>query len=127
MPKEKAFSISEIYTNGKEKLKNDGVKWAPPPDSILHNHLRANRNYLDSLFFEPRFLDPVEPDTSCQLFGVKLKAPILCSPMGKAPFMTDTALTEISQGVKDAGVMMMLGIGGSTDLKKRPLIPVLQW
>jgi len=118
MPEENTLSISEIYAKGKENLEKSSVKWKTPPDSALGNHLWANRSYLDSLFFEPRFLDPVEPDTSCTLFGVKLKAPIFCSPISKAPFMTNTTLVEIAQGVKEAGTMMMLGIGGSTDLQK---------
>ncbi len=118
MPEENPLSISEIYAKGKENLEKNSVKWKTPPDSALGNHLWVNRSYLDSLFFEPRFLDPVEPDTSCTLFGVKLKAPIFCSPISKAPFMTNTTLVEIAQGVKEAGAMMMLGIGGSTDLQK---------
>jgi 4-hydroxymandelate oxidase len=118
MPKENLLSISEIYAKGKESLEKNGVKWKAPPDSTLGNHLWANRGYLDSLFFVPRFLDPVEPDTSCTIFDVKLKAPIFCSPISKAPFMTNTALVEIARGVKEAGAMMMLGIGGSTDLQK---------
>ncbi len=118
MSKEKSLSISKIYSKGKKYLDKDGVKWKTPPDSTLGNHLKANRSYLDSLFFEPKFLDPVKPDTSCTIFGVKLKSPIFCSPISKAPFMTNTALVEIAQGVKEAGAIMMLGIGGSTDLQK---------
>ena len=118
MPKGNSPSISEIYAKGKENLEKRGVKWKTPPDSTLGNHLWANRSYLDSLFFEPRFLDPVEPDTSCTIFSVKLKAPIFCSPISKAPYMTNNTLVEIAQGVKEAGAMVMLGIGGSTDLQK---------
>lgn len=118
MTKELSLTISEIYAKGKTNLEQNGVKWKTPPDSVLGNHLWANRSYLDSLFFEPKFLDPVVPDTSCTIFNQKLKAPIFCSPISKAPFMTDTALVEIARGVKKAGVLMMLGIGGSTDLQK---------
>lgn len=118
MPEKNLLSISEIYARGKEHLEKNGVAWKTPPDSTLGSHLWANRNYLDALFFEPRFLDPVEPDTRCSILGVELDTPIFCSPISKAPFMTETALVEIARGVKEAGGMMMLGIGGSTDLKK---------
>jgi len=120
MSKDASLSISEIYAKGKDNLEKSGIRWKTPPDSVLGNHLWANRSYLDSLFFEPRFLDPVEPDTSCTIFGVKLKAPIFCSPISfsKERSMTGTTLVEIARGVKEAGAMMMLGIGGSNDLQR---------
>lgn len=118
MPKDNSLSISQIYAKGKENLEQNGAAWTPPPDSALGNHLLANRSYLDTLFFEPRFLDPIEPDISCTIFGVDLKAPIFCSPISKMPYMTENALVEIARGIKEAGGLMMLGIGGSTDLKK---------
>jgi isopentenyl diphosphate isomerase/L-lactate dehydrogenase-like FMN-dependent dehydrogenase len=115
--KQTLLSISQIYAKGKENLERRGSKWKYPPDSEIGASVRLNRKYLDSLFFETKFFDPVEVDTSLTIFGVKLKMPVFCSPISKADFMLDTDLAEIARGVSKAGALMMLGIGGSNELQ----------
>lgn len=115
--KQTLLSISQIYAKGKENLEKRGSKWEYPPDSDIGASVRLNRKYLDSLFFETKFFDPVEVDTNFTIFGVKLKAPVFCSPLSKADFMLDTDLAEIAKGVSKAGALMMLGIGGSHELQ----------
>ncbi|MBA7603482.1 4-hydroxymandelate oxidase [subsurface metagenome] len=114
---EKQLTIPEIYVKGKENLKRAGVDWVYPPGRKLGPSVRANRQYLDSLFFEPKFLDPVEVDTSFTIFGIKLKTPVFCSAITRQPYMSETSLAEIARGVADAGSLIMLGIGGSPDLQ----------
>ena len=114
---ERPLSISQIYAKGKENLKKMEVKRWFPPDSNTDASAQTNRKYLDSLFFVPKFLDPVEVDTSFTIFSVKLKTPVFCSPISRHNFMPDTELTEIARGVRDAGALMMLGIGGSKELQ----------
>jgi len=116
--KKKPLSISQIYDKGKKSLEKSGSKWRYPPDSDIGASVRVNRKYLDSLFFEPKFLDPVEVDTSCTFFGVRLKTPIFCSPISQMDFLSDDGLVEIARGVKNAGGLMMLGIGGSGELQR---------
>jgi len=116
--KEVPASISEIYDKGKENLKNLGSMWTAPPDSNIGASVRMNRKYLDSLFFEPRFFDPVQPDTTCTILGQTLKTPIFCSPISQNDFVSDEGLVEIAKGVHQAGGLMMLGIGGSSELQK---------
>jgi hypothetical protein len=64
---EEQLTISEIYAKGKENLQKMGVTLTFPLDSNIGASSKENRKYLDSLFFEPQFLDPVEANTS--LFG----------------------------------------------------------
>jgi 4-hydroxymandelate oxidase len=116
--KEKPLSISQIYKKGKKNLEKLDSKWKYPPDSRIGTSVGINRKYLDSLFFDPKFLDPVEVNTSCTFFGAKLKTPMFCSPISQADFMSDDGLIEIAKGVKDAGALMMLGIGGSGELQR---------
>jgi len=116
--KEKELSISRIYAKGRENMDKQGVKWEFPPDSSYGAQVRTNRRYLDSLFFVPRFFDPVEVDTSLTIFGRKLKTPVFCSPISRAEFMSENDIAEIAQGVSKAGALMMVGIGGSNDLQK---------
>jgi 4-hydroxymandelate oxidase len=115
--KQRSLSISQIYAQGKENLEKRGSKWEYPPDSDIGASVRLNRKYLDSLFFETKFFDPVEVDTSFTIFGVQLKTPVFCSPISKADYMLDTDLAEIAKGVSKAGGLMMLGIGGSHELQ----------
>ena len=115
--KEEPLSISQLYNKGKETLEKQGVtKWFPP-DSNIEASAQANRRYLDSLFFVPKFFDPVEVDTSCTILGAKLKTPVFCSPLSKTDFLPDNGLAEIARGVGNAGALMMLGIGSSKELQ----------
>ncbi|OGO20464.1 MAG: hypothetical protein A2144_00820 [Chloroflexi bacterium RBG_16_50_9] len=111
--KEQPPSISQIYAKGREALEKIGLKQPLPPESSYGASVAANRKYLDSLFFVTRFFDPVEVDTSFEIFGVKLKGPIFSSPISRTSYMTDEDLSEIARGLAGAGSLMMLGIGGS--------------
>ncbi len=116
---EELLSISQIYTRGKENLERLGQKRRFPPDSVTGASVAANRKFLDSLFFETKFFESVEADTSLELFGVKLKTPVFSSPMGSAVNqISSTMLNDITRGVGSAGSLMMIGIGGSADLQQ---------
>lgn len=117
MTKERELSISQLYARGKENLDKRGVKWDFPPDSNYGASVRVNRKYLDSLFFVPRFFDPVEVDTSFTIFGARLKTPVYCSPISRLEHMSDTDIPEIARGVSNAGALMMVGIGSSSELQ----------
>lgn len=114
---EKQLTIPEIYAKGKENLKKTGFDWVYPPGRKLGPSIKANRKYLDSLFFEPKFFDPVDVDTSFTIFGVKLRTPVFCAAITRQSYMSETSLAEIARGVADAGSLIMLGIGGSPDLQ----------
>jgi 4-hydroxymandelate oxidase len=116
--KEAHQTISEIYQKGKETLAKGGHAWQYPPDSEIGASVRMNRKYLDSLFFEPKFLDPVEPDTTCSLLGITLKTPVFCSPISQRDFLSEDGLVEIAKGVAQAGGLMMFGIGGSGEMQR---------
>lgn len=115
--KERALSISQLYAKGKENVEKMGVKWQWPPYSNYGASLRINRQYLDSLFFKPKFFDPVEVDTSFSIFGTKLKTPVYGSAISKTDFISNSDLVEIVRGVSNAGAFMMLGIGSSNELQ----------
>ena len=114
----KPLTISQIYAKGRENLEKMGVTRKFPPDSNIGASVRANRQYLDSLFFEPKFFDPVEVDTSLTIFDVKLRTPVYCSPLSRLKHMSESDMLDIVQGVGKAGALMMLGIGGSNELQR---------
>ncbi len=117
MSDEKVPTISELYAKGKSNLKAMGWERVFPPDSSVGATPRANREYLDSLFFIPRLLDPVSVDTSCLLFGAKLRTPIFCSAISQSGALSGAGIIDIARGVASAGALMLLGIGGSEELQ----------
>ena len=114
---EQQLTISEIYAKGKENLEKAGVGYVYPAGRRMGPSVMANRKYLDSLFFETKFFDPVDVDTSLTIFGTKLRTPVFCSAISRLPYMSDTDLAEIARGVSNAGSLIMLGIGGSPELQ----------
>ena len=73
---EESSTVSEIYARGRENLKKVGVDGLFPR---IAPTVKANRQYLDSLFYETRLFNPVDVDTSLNLFNLKLKTPVFCS------------------------------------------------
>ncbi|MFC2045712.1 alpha-hydroxy acid oxidase [Chloroflexota bacterium] len=115
---ENILTISQIYAKGKEKLEAIGYRRVFPPDSSIGASVQGNRKYLDSLYFKTKFFNPVTVDTNLELFGVKLRTPIFGSPMSGFNQLSDTAIIDIANGVKNAGSLLMLGIGGSDELQR---------
>jgi len=114
---EQPLTVSQLYARGKENLEKIGYRGEFPPDSNIGASVRANRKYLDSLFLEPKFFDPVDVDISFTIFDIKLKTPVFCSPISRVEYMPETAIADIARGVKNAGSLMMLGIGESSELQ----------
>jgi len=113
----KPSTISEIYAKGKENLEKRGIRREIPLDSNLRASMQANRRYLDSLFFETKYFDPVNVDTSQTIFGVKIKTPVFCSAISRLQQWTTADMVDIARGVGKAGSFMMYGIGGSDELQ----------
>jgi isopentenyl diphosphate isomerase/L-lactate dehydrogenase-like FMN-dependent dehydrogenase len=111
---ERVPTVSEIYATGRENLKKKaGIDWIFPQ---IAPTVKANRQYFDSLFYETRFFNPMEVDTSLNLFNVKLKTPVFCSAISRLPYMSETTMADIAKGMADAGSLMMLGLVNSTDI-----------
>lgn len=89
---------------------------------------RLNREYMDSLTFEMRFLGSALADTSTTLFGVNLPAPIMPAALMHGRVLDKLAMSdvwkksssfgfsvdymeEIAVGVTDAKSLMWLGVG----------------
>ena len=103
---EEQLTISQLYAKGKDNLKAKGVDWAYPAGRRMGPSVKANRKYLDSLFFEPKFLDPVDVDTNLTIFGVKLKTPVFCSAISRLAHMSETDIADIARGVASAGSLI---------------------
>ncbi len=111
---EESLTVAEIYARGRENLKKIGVDGLFPR---IAPTVKANRQYLDSLFYETRLFNPVEVDTSLKLFDLRLKTPVFCSAISRLPYMSETGMADIARGIADAGSLIMLGIASSVDLQ----------
>ena len=112
------MSLSQLYSKGKEGLAAAGYGRPLPADAALGTPLTVNRAYLDSLFFVPRFLSSASADTRSTIVGVPLEVPVFCGPMAGWNQLGETALEESARGLKAAGAMLTLGIGGSDEMQK---------
>jgi len=112
------MNMTELYAKGLEGLRAAGYERPLPPDAAMGTPLKANRAYLDSIFFTPRFLSTVEADCSSTILGTPVKVPMFCGPMAGWNQLSENALVESCRGLKAAGGMMTLGIGGSDDVQK---------
>jgi 4-hydroxymandelate oxidase len=111
-------SLSQLYAQGTEGLRAAGYQRPLPPDAALGTPLTVNRAYLDSLFFVPRFLSSVAADTRSAILGIPVSVPVFCGPMGGWNQLGETAVEECARGLKAAGAVMTLGIGGSDEMQK---------
>ncbi|MBN1856578.1 MAG: alpha-hydroxy-acid oxidizing protein [Dehalococcoidia bacterium] len=112
------LALSQLYAKGVGGLRAAGYARPLPPDAALGTPLSVNRAYLDSLFFTPRFFSSVEADTSSKILGIPVKVPMFCGPMGGWKTLGEDALVECARGLKAAGALLTLGIGGSDELQR---------
>ena len=115
-------TVSQIYAQGIERLSKYTNVPSPYMDPFIADirfdaSVKANRRYLDSLFFVPRFFDPAAVDTRLKLFGAELRTPAFCSAISGLTRLSEDAFAEIATGLKSAGSLMMLGIGGTRELQ----------
>lgn len=87
---------------------------------------RLNREFVDSLTLETRFLGSVPASLETTLFGHKVAYPIQCAPLCEGRFLNRVAkqfwqgtyLEEFAQGVAEAGTWLWVGHVGSHQLQR---------
>ena len=77
-----------------------------------------SRAYLDCLAIEWRHLDSCEATTECELFGRKLKTPILCGGMARYDALRDGGAVLFAEGAKAAGTAMFTGMTGDEEFER---------
>lgn len=112
------ISISEIYERGEKAIAGKGMEWKLPSHEGGSASVLANRELLDSLFFETRFFDPVEVDTSVTFFNTRLKTPVFITAVSSPSYHSSHTLADMAKGAAEAGAMIILGIGGFKQLQR---------
>jgi isopentenyl diphosphate isomerase/L-lactate dehydrogenase-like FMN-dependent dehydrogenase len=111
------MGLTEIYQEGKKILRGKEFGWVL--DAVETGFiLEHDRRILDRYTFQPRYIDGVEPKTSCRILDVELTTPVIMSAMTMPiPAITDNGLMDVAQALKDAGSLMWVGTPIPKNLK----------
>ncbi|MFZ5916432.1 MAG: alpha-hydroxy acid oxidase [Chloroflexota bacterium] len=113
----------EIVRRGLDILRQAGIEHWLNLGAETQAQNRLNREYMDSLTFEMRFLgDGRWADTRTTLFGVELPAPIMPAALTASRVINKLAMWEdpwlelFASGVAQAGSIMWLGMSTTYEL-----------
>jgi isopentenyl diphosphate isomerase/L-lactate dehydrogenase-like FMN-dependent dehydrogenase len=108
--------IGKLLENGSLKFgeKGIGAKSCAGTGAAL----KLNRDYIDSLTIETRFVDSVEASTEFELFGETFSTPVMVAAMSGLGGIHPGGMVEIAKGAATAGAVMWLGIGDESELKE---------
>ena len=112
------MGLTDIYQKGENRLREKDYGWVL--DAVETGFILAHdRRILDRYTFRPRYIDGVEPKTTCRVLGVELATPVIMSAMTMPiPAITDTGLMDVAQALKEAGSLMWTGTPTPKSLKE---------
>jgi hypothetical protein len=116
MPEDNVINFAELYANGVANLKTKGEEWLPPVGGYGPT-ITANRKLLHATFFESKYFDPVEADSSFYFLGKNFSTTIFSTAISRSPYMDDKTLVDIARGIGKAGSFVMHGVGDNADLQ----------
>ena len=115
----------EIVDTGLQILRDAGIGHWMNLGAETQSQNRLNRQYMDALTFEMRFLgDGKWADTETKLFGMDLPAPIMPAALTASRVINKLAMWEepwlesVASGVADAGSIMWVGMSTSYELQR---------
>jgi len=111
------MGYAELWNAGMERIRSIGMEPYIDLGAETRSQNRLNRRNMDSFTFEMRLLDSApETNTSSELFGVKLRAPIIAAAICESRILKRLApwdepyLEQIAAGLAEAGSMMSTGM-----------------
>jgi isopentenyl diphosphate isomerase/L-lactate dehydrogenase-like FMN-dependent dehydrogenase len=112
------MGLTEIYQEGKKILGEKEFGWVL--DAVETGFiLEHDRRILDRYTFRPRYIDGVEPITTCRILDVELATPVIMSAMTMPiPAITDNGMMDVALALKDAGSLMWTGTPIPKNLKE---------
>ncbi len=118
------MGYSELWNAGMERIRAIGMEPYIDLGAETRSQNRLNRRNLDSFAFEMRLLDSVEADTSTELFGAKLRAPLIAAAICESRILKrlgpwdEPYLEQIAAGLAEAGSMMSTGMVSLEELAR---------
>jgi len=77
----------------------------------------TNRKFFDQISFKMRLIDSKWADTSTELFGQRLKTPVVSGAMSGMGNLEKEPLRKIALGLAEAGSMLWVGICSNEELE----------
>ena len=110
------LSYRAMYEAGMERIRESGVEDMVDLGAETRSQNRLNREYMDSLTLEMRFMDSVFASTETSLFGHRVAHPIQCAAMCRSrlldnasPFWEAPYMEEFAAAVKEANSWLWAG------------------
>jgi isopentenyl diphosphate isomerase/L-lactate dehydrogenase-like FMN-dependent dehydrogenase len=114
----------EVVEKGLQVLRESGIEHWLNLGAETQSQNRLNREYIDSLTFEMRFLgDGRWADTRTTLFGIELPAPLMPAPLTESRVINKLGkweepwLEPLAAGVAQAGSLMWVGMSTPEELR----------
>lgn len=111
----------EIVEKGRRRMKELGVY-----DTYFTGaaetgaSLRINREFFGAMRFKFNVIDTVPASTETEIFGCKLRTPVMCAALSTSAALdkiADSMLVMLARGVKEAGSLMFVGISSNEQLE----------
>ncbi len=110
------LSYRELYGKGMERIREVGALDLLDLGAETQSQNRLNREYIESLTLEMRFMDSDFASTKTTLFGHEVSYPIQCAAFCEGRLLNRVAqywqapyLQEIAEGVAEAGTWLWVG------------------
>lgn len=113
------MNYSELMEKAKQNLKERGCsKYLSANGSETGYVALSNLGFFKTLAFKMRMIDTEIANTNFEIFGQRLKTPIMSAALSHMGDITEDPLVKVARGVKEAGSMMWVGIGGEEELER---------
>lgn len=113
------MNYAEIMEKAKQNLREKGLPMYLQHAGAETGYVAiSNVEFFKTLAFKMRIIDTEIANTDFEIFGQRLKTPIMSAALSHMGDIAKDPLVKIAQGVKKAGSMMWLGMGSEEELEK---------
>ena len=113
----KAASIAKIRSLAKSRIPGYAYEYLSG-GCITDSALRQNRNALDQIFLEPKYLKPAkEPNLNCTILGQQYDLPVGIAPIGLSGLIWPRSAEFLAKAAKSYNIPFVLSTVGSTSME----------
>ena len=119
------LSYREMYDAGMDRIRETGAEEMTNLGSETKSQNRLNREYMESITFEMRFMDSSFASTETTILGHHVDYPIQCAAMCRSrlldrasPFWESPYMEAFTEALKEAGTWMWAGAVTTPQLQR---------
>ena len=113
------MNYTEIMEKAKQNLKEKGLSMYLQTKGAETGYVAlSNVEIFKTFAFKMRMMDTEMANTDFEIFGQKLRTPIMSAALSHMGDIAKDSLIKVAQGVKKTGSMMWLGMGSEEELEK---------